>query len=125
MTTIDPRVETRPEGLGKASAWLYLPPDQAERLHDVLARSEDPAMVEILARLRTCLSDVSADEAFRGAAIDKYVSRLSDGDLDFDTDGMVSKGDEGAYVMAFLWVTNAEAGIEGPEFDDEDGIPEP
>jgi hypothetical protein len=24
----------------------------------------------------------------------------------------VSKSDEGAYVMAFLWVTNAEAGLE-------------
>ena len=51
----------------------------------------------------------------------KYAGCLPDGDLDFQADGMVSKGEEGAYVMAFLWVTNAEAGLEAPNGDVDDG----
>lgn len=113
----DGPIPERPEGLGTAPAWLPLDPLEAERLHIALERSTDPVLSGVLAKLRACLSDVSSDEAFRAAAVEKYAGRLTDGDLDFQPDGMVSKGDEGAYVQAFLWVTNAEAGIEEPERD--------
>jgi len=106
------QVPERPEGLGNAPAWLPLDPLEAERLYTALEGASDPVLSNVLAKLRTCLSDVSADEAFRAAAVEKYAGRLTDGDLDFQTDGMVSKGDEGAYVQAFLWVKNAEAGLE-------------
>jgi hypothetical protein len=111
----DGSIPERPEGLGTASAWLPLDPLEAERLHAALESASDPVLSGVLAKLRTCLSDVSADEAFRAAAVAKYAGRLDEGDLDFQPDGMVSKGDEGAYVQAFLWVTNAEAGIEERE----------
>lgn len=114
----------RPEGLGSAPAWLPLDPLEAERLHIALEDASDPVLANVLAKLRTCLADVSADAAFRAAAVEKYAGRLTDGDLDFQPDGMVSKGDEGAYVMAFLWVTNAEAGLEAPE-GDQDAAPAP
>lgn len=107
----------RPDGLGTAPVWLPLDPLEAERLHAALGASSDPVLSNVLAKLRTCLSDVSADEAFRAAAVEKYAGRLDEGDLDFQPDGMVSRGDEGAYVQAFLWVSNAEAGLEEPEED--------
>lgn len=113
----DGPVPDRPEGLGSAPAWLPLDPLEAERLHIALEGASDPVLTTVLAKLRSCLTDVSADAAFRAAAVEKYAGRLDDGDLDFQPDGMVSKGDEGAYVQAFLWVTNAEAGIEEPERD--------
>lgn len=113
----DGPVPDRPEGLGSAPAWLPLDPLEAERLHIALEGASDPVLANVLAKLRSCLADVSADAAYRAAAVEKYAGRLTDGDLDFQPDGMVSKGDEGAYVMAFLWVTNAEAGIEEPERD--------
>lgn len=106
-----------PDGLGTAPAWLPLDPLEAERLHAALGASSDPVLSNVLAKLRTCLSDVSSDEAFRAAAVEKYAGRLDEGDLDFQPDGMVSSGDEGAYVQAFLWVSNAEAGLEEPEED--------
>lgn len=113
----DGPVPDRPEGLGTAPAWLPLDPQEAERLHLALESSSDPVLSGVLAKLRSVLDDVGADEAFRSAVIEKYAGRLTDGDIDFQADGMVSKSDEGAYVMAFLWVTNAEAGVEEPEED--------
>lgn len=112
-----------PVGLGKAPAWLQLAPQEAERLHRALEDSTDPVLSGIFGKLCVCLSDVSADDAFRNAAVDKYAGQLSDGDLDFQHDGMVSRSDEGAYVQAFLWVSNAEAGLEAPDPEDEDPAP--
>lgn len=36
----------------------------------------------------------------------------TDGDVDFDSEPMVSSGDGGAYVMAWFWVSDEIAGIE-------------
>lgn len=113
-------VPERPEGLGTAPAWLPLDPLETERLHIALEGASDPVLSGVLVKLRACLSDVSSDDAFRAAAVGKYAGRLDEGDLDFQPDGMVSKSDEGAYVQAFLWVTNAEAGLEAPEEDPEE-----
>jgi hypothetical protein len=115
----DGPVPDRPEGLGTAPAWLPLDPLEAERLHLALESSSDPVLSRVLGKLRSVLEDVGADEAFRSAVIEKYAGRLTDGDVDFQPDGMVSKSDEGAYVMAFLWVTNAEAGFRDPEEETE------
>lgn len=38
-------------------------------------------------------------------------------DLEVDGDVVISRGDEGAFVMAWVYVTNAEAGIETDEGD--------
>lgn len=96
----DGPVPDRPEGLGTAPAWLPLDPLEAERLHQALETSADPVLSGVLAKLRSVLDDVSADEAFRSAVIEKYAGRLTDGDVDFQPDGMVSKSDEGAYLTS-------------------------
>lgn len=106
-----------PEGLGKAPLWLQLDALEAERLFKLIEESHDPILCEIRAKMEIGLSNIGADEAFRDATIEKYASRLTDGDVDFQPDGLVSKSDEGAYVMAFLWVSNAEAGLEDPTDD--------
>ena len=93
-------------------------------MHQALETSPDPVLFGVLAKLRSVLDDVAPDEAFRSAVVKKYAGRLTDGDVDFQPDGMVSKSEAGAYVMAFLWVTNAEAGLEAPE-EDSDAEPAP
>jgi hypothetical protein len=120
----DGPVPHRPEGLGTAPAWLPLDAQEAERLHGMLEASPDPVLSGVLAKLRVMLENTLCDEAFRAAATQKYAGKLNEGDLDFQPDGMVSKSDEGAYVMAFLWVTNAEAGLEEPDRE-LDGDPAP
>ena len=90
----------------------------------MLEASPDPVLSEVLAKLRVMLENTSSDEAFRAAATQKYAGKLNEGELDFQPDGTVSKSDDGAYVMAFLWVTNAEAGLEEPDRDP-DGDPVP
>ena len=60
--------------------------------------------------------------AFRIAAHDLYVARdkshLNDGDVNIDDNAVVSEGDEGAYVAAWVWVPNAAAGLPDPDEDD-------
>jgi hypothetical protein len=41
-------------------------------------------------------------------------------EVDYTSEPLVSHGDEGAYVMSWVWVSNEDMGIE-PEDDDEDG----
>lgn len=57
------------------------------------------------------------DDAFISAAKEKHVS--GDGEINVDDDAIVSQSDKGAYVAAWVWVTNADAGIE--EGDENDG----
>ena len=62
-------------------------------------------------RVRDALKDLDdpALAAYRAAAMDQS----SGGELEVDPNAVVSKGgDEGAYVMAWLWVSDDEAGIE-------------
>lgn len=59
------------------------------------------------------------DRKFTEAAAEKY-SRISDGDLDWDDFPAVSRGDEGAYVMGWLWVSNGDAGVDTEEEKEEE-----
>ena len=52
---------------------------------------------------------------FRGAA----QARARDGELEVDDSALVSESDHGAYVMAWLWVYNEQAGIKTDEGEDE------
>lgn len=47
--------------------------------------------------------------------------RASDGDIDTDDIPLVSESDAGAYVSAWIWVSNEDAGIEGEGGEDDDG----
>jgi hypothetical protein len=40
-------------------------------------------------------------------------------DLEVDPDTIISRGDEGAFVMSWTWVSNEEAGFPSPDDDDE------
>jgi hypothetical protein len=56
----------------------------------------------------TALDDPKLDR-YRAAAVEQS----SDGELEIDPGAVVSKGvDRGAYVMAWLWVSDEDAGIE-------------
>lgn len=55
-------------------------------------------------------ADDELAEVFRSAARKKFGV---EGDLEFDDDAVISKGDaSGAYVMAWKWVENGDAGFE-------------
>lgn len=43
----------------------------------------------------------------------------TDDDLEVDEDTLISRGDEGAFVMSWVWVSNEAAGIT-TEFSDDD-----
>jgi hypothetical protein len=53
------------------------------------------------------------------AAEERYLScGPTDGDIDIDSDAVVSDSDEGAYVMLWGWIRNEDVGLPGS--DDED-----
>jgi len=56
----------------------------------------------------------------------KYREAISsiDGKMEIDDDAIVSIGaDDGAYIMAWVWVTNEDAGIESEDEEDKvDGV---
>lgn len=108
----------KPENLGKQSVWLQTSAEEAEKLHALLEASDDPVLQGLKAKLEILNTDNQHDEAFRAVLMEKYGSQLQDGDLDLQDDALVSSGDEGAYVMSFLYVTNAEAGLEPDEPSD-------
>jgi hypothetical protein len=41
-------------------------------------------------------------------------------DLEVDGDAVISRGDEGAFVMSWVWVSNEAAGIEAPDLDEDE-----
>ncbi|WP_312470535.1 hypothetical protein [Rhizobium sp.] len=41
-------------------------------------------------------------------------------DLEVDSDAVISRGDEGAFVMGWIWVSNEAAGIEMSDVDEDE-----
>jgi hypothetical protein len=96
-----------------------------EELRKIRERLEQEAKdYRIIAdRVQETLKPGANDDALRTAAHEKYSGldsshRIDDNELDWDDVPTVSASDEGAYVMAWLWVSNEEAGI-GEEDDDD------
>lgn len=108
------------------SIWLQLSEEEIARLRERLAEGQTKVDGSILNKIDLLTHDQEHDEAFREAMVEKYAGRFEDGALDAQPDGLVSKGEDGAYVMAFLYVTNAEAGLNFDEDmpDDLDNGPE-
>lgn len=70
----------------------------------------------VLANVRIDDPDNEAERtALMEAAREKYALRSSD-DIEIDDDARVSQGDTGAFVQAWVHVTNEEAGL--PDFED-------
>jgi len=66
----------------------------------------------VLDRIEELEKEDPDDQAFRDAHRERYSSHpWTDGDIDIDDDAMVSRGDEGAYVMMWGYVRNEDAGI--------------
>lgn len=95
-----------------SNIWLNATPEEVDLLRRALADRDDPLASSLLEKIELLTENRDHDEAFRAAVVEKYTGKLTDGDLDFQHDGMVSQGDDGAYVMAFLWVSNEEAMLE-------------
>ncbi|PZM08840.1 hypothetical protein [Rhizobium tubonense] len=46
----------------------------------------------------------------------------TDDDLEVDDDAVISRGDDGAFVMSWSWISNQQAGL--PEYDEDDDTAE-
>lgn len=74
------------------------------------------ARMEALATLKDCgLTFADCVQAFGDNDSDSYVAaaqnKVQEGDLEVDIPTVVSRGADGAYVQAWVWVSNREAGI--------------
>lgn len=66
-----------------------------------------------------CVNALGAEEGpFINAAREL---KQREGEVEFDDHVVISDSDEGAYVMAWVWVSNEEAGVEPEDDDDDDG----
>ena len=75
------------------------------------AHAEDATLQSVAGTLNECIASLTdeTDEKYRAAARDEYEH---EGDCEIDDGAPVSKGgDPGAYVQAWVWVSNSEAGI--------------
>jgi hypothetical protein len=99
--------------------WICFTQEEIVALRRILATTPAfPAeVVKIQARLDQYTSAETTDARFRDAAFD--IVAPTEGDFDHDDCAVVSRSDEGAYVMCWVWVSNEDAGIEEPE--DEEG----
>jgi hypothetical protein len=61
--------------------------------------------------------DAFVEAAYKIHACDKFM----DDRIEIDNDAMLSTSDEGAYVSAWVWVDNKDAGIES-DVEDEDEV---
>jgi hypothetical protein len=84
--------------------WIRL--DDAERNHLLTLVSDGPLAEKLREQ-----ADLDA-HAFMAAV-------QVDDELELDPDAVVSRGDDGAFVMTWTWVSNAEAFIEAVDYDDE------
>jgi hypothetical protein len=76
-------------------------------------RDQNPDIDRLMRRLEHYESEAQRDPTFIEAAEREY---HRDGEVEIDNDAVVSASFGGAYVMAWVWVSNAEAVI----FDDDE-----
>ncbi len=106
--------------------WINLPKTDLENICRALRDSggleTGPDNDSLAERLETDMKNRLDPESDKwvSAAMDKYLSAGgTDGDIDFDSDAVVSDSEAGAYVMMWGWVRNSEVGLLDPEDDDE------
>lgn len=107
---------------GQSDIWLMLDKSESDHLYRLISQNpDDVVLAGIAAKMEILSDDIQNDDAFRSAASDAVAGKFSDGDACIDDNAMVSKGENGAYVMTFVYVRNAEAGLEFDEDDEPDG----
>lgn len=90
--------------------WLNLTDENIRLIKETMA-SRGLAGQEILDAITDQENVIPEAEKY----IDAAARKGSEGSLEVDADAVVSMGDDaGAYVMAWLWVTDDDAGIEPP-----------
>ncbi len=90
------------------STWVCFTNDEMERLRFILDQA--PAQIygveedckQLLNRIDTYLAPEAKDPGYRAAAAD--LNFVRDGECEIDDHAVVSASDEGAYVMAWVWV---------------------
>lgn len=85
---------------GKAGAWAEI-----TRWADML---DSLAASERAAKAAAAEEETPHRDAFIAAAREAYGSD----EIEVDDDAKISEGDEGAFVQGWLWVSNAEAGLD-------------
>lgn len=92
--------------------WINIDTDEYAKQRK--AKDRDAYIRERIAQY----SDEGGEEAFRQGAREAWAR---EGEIEIDPGAIVSMGgDPGAYVMAWVWVSNEEAGIESEEEDEDD-----
>lgn len=97
------------------ATWVSFSNEEMAMLRRLLAYVEentdrDTEIGLIRAKLDQYESPESKDQRFRTGA--EGQSWVRDGECEIDDHAVVSGSEEGAYVMAWVWVSNADAGIE-------------
>jgi hypothetical protein len=97
-----------------AGIWMYIKDEDRDTiLRTLTACHEVAALAYFWKEVEDNTYDEN-DQKFFDAAKEHYES---DGELEFDTQAVVSASDDGAYVMGWRWITKEEADI--PEDEDE------
>ncbi|WP_454287207.1 hypothetical protein [Rhizobium arsenicireducens] len=98
--------------------WLHFDDNETAFLVELLARElkehlhvDNTGVHKLQAILEKLTAEPDPDTAAFASAV-----QTSD-ELEVDGDVVISRGDEGAFVMSWSWVSNEEAGIE--DNDDE------
>jgi hypothetical protein len=94
--------------------WVNLSADELQTIKRALSTGPgepDP----VIATIDKALAPADpTDASYRASAAERY-ENFSDGDVDIDEDAVVSVGDGGAYVMAWLWVRDENVMFDEPE----------
>jgi hypothetical protein len=91
------------------ATWVPFTAEEMADLRNMLANGIsylDPARRQILDRLDHYESDEVKDPQFRAAAED--LGWVRDGECEVDDHAVVSASDDGAYVMAWVWVDRTD-----------------
>ena len=98
-------------------AYVYLPPDALKALPALLRTA---GFTEAAAKVEEQFDDDHRERcAYIEAAREIYFNEGDDHRTEIDDNAIVSDSEDGAYVMAWCWVSKREAGLE--EGDEDEG----
>ena len=108
------------------ATWASFTNEEFDGLREILALAKtNPEFADkaeaLTARLDQYSDPATKDERYREAA--RELNFVNDGECEVDDHGVVSWSDEGAYVMAWVWVDRSA--VEGKQPDEEAEIDVP